>query len=440
MSGSLTIVGLGPGDPNMRTLGAQRAVDAAEQIILRTATHPGLDDLIADPRTQTCDDLYDASTSFENVYEGIVERVLAAARDRQVVFAVPGHPLFGERTVSLLLARTAAEDIPTTIIAAVSAFDAISVALAADAMADQVQVLDATVLDAWSRLEPFGGGLLDVSPLRPILVTQVYSRAMASSVKLSLSRIYPEDHCVHVVIAAGVSGEETIVDSALYELDRLAVDHLTSVWVPPLPALQATRTAATLHRLIGILRSPEGCPWDRDQSHESLQPAVIEEAYEVVDAIEEGDANHLAEELGDLLLQVALHAQIAEEAGAFTIEDVYDHVNRKLVRRHPHVFGDVAASTPQDVVRTWQGIKAAERRDKGVPEWEPHPLDLMPRSMPMLTRVARLLSTRNGDTQSKDSVDLGDRLFDAVAELIAAGLDPERELERVARMRVSATG
>src|SRR5215211_5465965 len=115
MQGSLTIVGLGPGDPSLLTAGAQQALDRAERIILRTAIHPGLDDLVADARTSTCDDLYDRLASFDDVYAAIVERVLGAARTQKLVFGVPGHPYFGERTVALLLARTADEAVPPSI-------------------------------------------------------------------------------------------------------------------------------------------------------------------------------------------------------------------------------------------------------------------------------------------------------------------------------------
>lgn len=439
MPGSLTIVGLGPGDPSLRTVGAQQALDRAERIILRTAIHPGLDDLVADRRTSTCDDLYDRLTSFDDVYAAIVERVLGAARQRSVVFAVPGHPYFGERTVALLLARTANEGVPTTIRSGVSAFDAVCAALGVDPLAEQVQILDAAALDAWQDREPFGGGLLAVEPGRPILVTQVYSTEMASSAKLALGRILPENHLVRIVTAAGVAGAESVTTCPLHQLDHERVDHLTSVWVPALPVLEASRSAATLHRVTGILRSPVGCPWDRKQSHESLRGAVIEEAHEVVDAIDEGDGDHLAEELGDLLLQVALHAQIAEEAGEFAIEDVYDHVNRKLVRRHPHVFGDADATTSEDVVTTWQGVKAQERQRKGEPDIERAPFDRLPRSMPVLTRVAEVMSTSVVTEPDRSSDHLGDRLLDAVEALVAAGLDPERELEQAFRRRSSAT-
>jgi tetrapyrrole methylase family protein / MazG family protein len=323
------------------------------------------------------------------------------------------------------------------ILSAVSAFDVTCAAIGVDPLADQVQLLDASALDEWFRCEPYGGALLDVVPSRPILITQVYSREMATAVKLSLGRIIPDAHLVQLISAAGVPEEETLHECPLHELDHQDVNHLTSVWVPPLPLLQATRSASTLHRLAAVLRSPEGCPWDRNQSHRSLRDAVIEEAHEVIDAIDEEDRDHLAEELGDLLLQVALHAQIAEESGEFAIEDVYDHVNRKLVRRHPHVFGEAAAATPEDVVRTWEGVKDEERRRKGEPELATDPFDGLPRSMPILTRIARL--KRNPDAPPSESADtFGDRLLRAVEELVEAGLDPEQELERAMRRRTVA--
>src|SRR5262245_44547589 len=180
MSGSLTIVGLGPGEPALRTIGAQRALDAAERVILRTAVHPGLDDLIQDHRISTCDDLYKFSASFDDVYADIVERVLDAARGHRVVYAVPGHPQFGERTVAALQSRCAEEGIQTRILAGVGALDAVSLALGIDLLAAEAQLLDAMSVDAWLHREPFAGGLLDVVPTRPVLVSQVYSAAMAS--------------------------------------------------------------------------------------------------------------------------------------------------------------------------------------------------------------------------------------------------------------------
>jgi MazG family protein len=117
--------------------------------------------------------------------------------------------------------------------------------------------------------------------------------------------------------------------------------------------------------LIARLRGPGGCPWDREQTHESLKPMTIEEAYEVLEAIDRADDEHLAGELGDLLLQVVFHAQIAAEAGRFTIRDVIERVAAKMVRRHPHVFGGARAETPGEVLRNWEAIKQAEQEARG---------------------------------------------------------------------------
>jgi tetrapyrrole methylase family protein/MazG family protein len=293
MTGSITVVGLGPGDPDLRTVGAVRALADAERIVLRTAVHPGIEDIAADPRAVACDDLYETGASFQAVYEAVVERVLAASANLRTVFAVPGHPRFGEHSVDLLVERAAAAGRPLRVIAGVSALDVVATTLGVDPLAVGAQLVDAAELDAWLAANPFGG-VLDLSPARPMLIGQVYSREMASAVKLSLSRIFPDDHNVSVVTAAGVSGSESKIGCPLHELDRLPVNHLTSVWVPAQDPLAATRSGATLHRLAAILRSPEGCPWDRKQTHETLRWAAIEEAYEVVDAIDENDGDHLA--------------------------------------------------------------------------------------------------------------------------------------------------
>ncbi len=128
----------------------------------------------------------------------------------------------------------------------------------------------------------------------------------------------------------------------------------------------AARFAAFVD-LIARLRAPGGCPWDREQTHETVKPMTIEEAYEVAEAIDERNDEHLRGELGDLLLQVVFHAQIAADEKRFTVADVIDAVSRKMIRRHPHVFADERASTPSEVLRNWEALKAAERAEKGHP-------------------------------------------------------------------------
>ncbi|GIW03595.1 MAG: MazG family protein [Thermomicrobiales bacterium] len=437
MAGHVTIVGLGPGDAAQRTIAVQQALDAATRIVLRTGIHPQIEDLLRDARVSTCDDLYAQSGSFDEVYERIAARVVELARGSDIVYAVPGHPLWGERTVQRILEACDEEGIRVTVLPGLSFLDMVATALQADPIRDEVQLLDGPALASWMSEEPFNGGLLDLSLIRPCLIAQVYSRAVASVVKLALMRVYPDDHEIAVINAAGVPDEQRIVRCPLHELDHQEVNHLTSVWVPPLTPLAASRSPATLHRLTGLLRSPDGCPWDRKQTHASLISAVIEEAYEVVDAIEEGDADHLAEELGDLLLQVALHAQIAEEAGTFTIEDVYDHVNRKLVRRHPHVFGTAVAETAEQVRATWHEIKAEERQQSGRLVREQDAFDRLPRSMPVLTRLSRVLSPRTAPpaTSDEERERIAEYLLGAVQAAIHAGLDPEQILEEAYRRR-----
>ena len=146
-------------------------------------------------------------------------------------------------------------------------------------------------------------------------------------------------------------------------------------------------------RLVDImarLRAPGGCPWDRAQSREDLKPYLVEETYEVLDAIEQGDPAMLQEELGDLLLQVIFHAEIAQEEGTFTIEDVCRAINEKLVRRHPHVFGEVKADTPEQVLKNWEAIKTEEKAEKAGPAEAQGVLSGVPKVLPALLKAYRL--------------------------------------------------
>jgi tetrapyrrole methylase family protein/MazG family protein len=424
----IIIVGLGPGAPEQRTVGAQRALDDADRIILRTGIHPGIEDLLADERVSTCDDLYETAGGFDVLYVAIAQRVVASARPCEtVVFAVPGHPRVGERVVPLIAAQARAAGIALDVFDGISFVDAALNAAEIDPLTEGLQVADAGYLAATLDSEPYAGGLLGVDPTRPLLVGQLYNPALAVAVKLALARVYPDNHHVTLVRAAGVRQDGRLLDVALHDLDRQAVDHLTSLYVPPLSPLEAVRSPDTLTRIVARLRAPEGCPWDRKQSHGTLRDAILDEAYETVDAIDAGDASSLAEELGDLLLLVMMHAQIAEEAGAFAIEDVYEAINRKLIRRHPHVFGTATAETPDAVVATWEGVKAAERAAKGTAT-NRNRLDQLPRAMPATRKAVQVLAPRT-TLQAPSSADAGDHLLAAIAQLVELGVDPERALE-----------
>nr|WP_233539293.1 nucleoside triphosphate pyrophosphohydrolase [Olsenella sp. AM39-30AC] len=147
-----------------------------------------------------------------------------------------------------------------------------------------------------------------------------------------------------------------------------------------------------LMRTVWRLRQEDGCPWDREQTHESLVRYMVEEAYEAAEALRADDASHMAEELGDVLYQVVLNSQVAAEEGAFTIDDVCRAIDEKLVRRHPHVFGGVDAETPEDVARIWDNVKRRERETAGASAREPEVglLDSVPRAMPALMQCQKI--------------------------------------------------
>ena len=183
------------------------------------------------------------------------------------------------------------------------------------------------------------------------------------------------------------------------------------------------------------LRSPGGCPWDAAQTHESLTRYLLEEAYEVIEAIETGDLALLREELGDLLLQVLFHARIAQEgADGFTIEDVAGDLVEKLVRRHPHVFGDVEAGSAQELNEAWERHKIAEKSRMSA-------IDGVPLAQPALALAAKLMSrTKRAGLELAPSSgnEIGERLFAVVSDAVAAGVDPEAALRETSRAYAAA--
>jgi tetrapyrrole methylase family protein/MazG family protein len=432
----IVIVGLGPGDPDLRTIGTQRLLDAADRIVLRTRIHPGASDLAQDPRASSCDDLYEGAEGFDPLYSAIADRVIEDAREGGLtVFAVPGHPRYGERTVPLIETKARQAGIPTEVLDAVSFVDAAINAVSVDPLAGDLQIADAERLASTVDAEPYAAGLLGIDPSRPLLVAQVYNAELAAAVKIALSRLYPDEHEIIVLRGVGTGSQERRQSIPLHQLDRRTVDHLTSLWVPALTSLQAVRSPETLARVVARLRAPGGCPWDREQTHESLRDAVLAEAYEAVDAIDTGDHEELAEELGDVLLLVMMHAQLAEEEGAFRIEDVYQGITEKLIRRHPHVFGAVSAETPEAVIATWEGVKATERAAAGKAKREKSAFERLPRSMPATRKTVELLAPRAVLSASAETA-AGDELLGAVTNLIEKGLDPERALETSLRRHI----
>jgi len=394
----ITVVGLGPagtdhlGDATATLLAAQRA-----RVYLRTARHPAAARFEG---ARAFDDLYQSAATFDEVYAGIVEALVAAAREaepEQVVYAVPGSPLVAERSVELLRADDRVE---VTLLPALSFLDLAWTALGIDPLAAGVRLVDASVF-----------GPVVAGEQGPFLVAQCWSRQALSDIKLSMPDDVGSALPRPVILHHLGLDDEVVATVDWWDLDRtVEPDHLTSVYVParPVPARSAGAEVAQLAALMDTLR--ERCPWDRAQTHATLMPHLVEECYEVLDALSgldgpdtaHGAAAHLQEELGDLLFQIVFHARLAAEEGQFDLADVARGVHDKLVHRHPHVFGDVEADSAGQVVSNWETIKKTEKGRNSVTEGIPAALPALMLTS-KLARKARSVGLEPGATSGEQT-------------------------------------
>ncbi len=382
----ITILGLGPGDGNLLTLQARQWLEQIDEIYVRTRQHPTLETFPAGMQVHSFDSFYEEHASFEEVYESIIERVLElGSRPQGVTYGVPGHPFVAEATSPEIIRRAKENGIPVRVIEGLSFLEPVFTALELDPF-PFMTLMDA--LELGQRLQP------KFPPSSPLLITQIYSRMIASEVKMALTNTYPDEMMVRLVHDAGTAACQ-VQTLPLYEIDRQnEIGLRTVLYIPPLPA---DTSFEDFQEVIARLRAPDGCPWDREQTHLSLRRYLIEETYELLDALDHEDPQKTSEELGDLLLQVVLHAQIGVEEGEYSINDVLAGINRKLVRRHPHVFGDAKVSDSEGVVVAWEKIKAQERKAKSETNSTVGLLSGIPAALPGLnqaqevqTRAARV--------------------------------------------------
>jgi tetrapyrrole methylase family protein/MazG family protein len=480
----ITVAGLGPGAPDCITLGTWEALKSSPRVFLRTGIHPVVGWLRQEGISfSTFDYIYEEETDFQKIYHRIAEEVLGEAEKGEILYAVPGHPLVAEESVRLIIKMAEKKGVKIELLPAVSFLDSLFLALRVDP-GTCMQIIDGLRLDQNLPL-----------PGRAAVITQVYSRLVAADIKISLLEIYPPEHLVTVVRGAGIPGEERIETISLYELDRLAwLDHLTSLYVPEMKGMEEgdfgtgpadscdfnaseageaeviqvyEETSDTpgdsadracrfpLDPLVDILarlRGEDGCPWDREQDHRSLRPYLLEESHEVLEAIGEGAAYHICEELGDLLLQIVFHAQIAAENQSFDMNNVVAGISEKMIRRHPHVFGSVSVKDSSEVIINWEKIKAEERAG----EITRSLLAGVSPSLPALMRAAKLQEKAAGggfdwpdyrgalektreETDELEAVitagnpaeienELGDLLFSIVNLARLLGVEPETAL------------
>lgn len=438
---AITVVGLGPASLDRVDARTLEILRSAPVVIQRTARHPAAIELASLRDVITCDDLYDENADFDGVYLGIVDRVLAAAQNGDVVYAVPGSPSVGERTVPLLvtLGREAGHDVDVW--SASSFLEDVFVAVGLDPITDGAQIVDARDLP-------------DPLPFHlPMIITQVDSMLRASDLAVALGRTLPDD--IDVVVLDRLGDSDGIVKTmSVASLARYPAGPRTSVFVPAVDVGVLGLIATNR-----ILRSR--CPWDREQTHHTLLTHLVEEAYEAADALgslpvgaPEGDPDfgayaEVEDELGDLLLQVIFHATLAAEAGAFDIDEVAEINRRKLVRRHPHVFGDVEVEGAAGVLANWERIKQDEKARSSLMDDIPTGMPGIARAMKVQKRAASVkfdwtdtsdvfavlrseideLQEAEGDLGAVTD-ELGDVLFSAINLARHLNVDPETALRR----------
>lgn len=439
----IVVTGLGPGDLD-RLPGEVRTIleDRSVQVILRTIQHPASEQLAAIRPVITCDDLYDSLETFDEIYEAIAARVVSS--DGPVVYAVPGSPLIAERSVVRIRELAAAADRPIEVKPTASFLDDMFAMLEIDPAERGFQVLDGRDLP-----EPMQYHITTI-------VFHVDVPLVLANVLDTLGRVLPPDMETHVVIGAG-SRDASHHVYPLSEVPAEVAGLRTSLFFEPPPvgyvgAVQAMR------------RLREECPWDREQTHDSLVKYLIEETYELVDAIRHltpgaptttdldyGAYAEVEDELGDVLLQVIFHANLASEVAAFDIEDVAERLRQKLVRRHPHVFGDVEVEDSDEVVRNWSKIKESERGSASTLDGVPPGLPALQRATklqvkakqvgfdwqsvePVLEKVEEELAELREDLDNRDraSEELGDLLFAVTNVARHLGIDSEQALGRSA--------
>jgi tetrapyrrole methylase family protein/MazG family protein len=448
VSARIVVVGLGPAGTDLMLPAARTALERIAVRYARTGRHPAAVELdAAGVAMTTFDDRYESEPDLDAVYAGIVDALIDAAFTHgEIAYAVPGSPTVAEHTVARLHERAEDAAIEVVVIPGLSFADL-----------------------AWARLglDSFRGGhVVDARSIAasaaglsgPMLIAQCDNSFVLSEVKLVLLDALPPETPVTVLSRLGLA-DERVTRVALADLDRDVVpDHLTSLFVDT-GGIAVAGEVAALVALTERLRGPGGCPWDAEQTHHSLARHLLEEAYEVIEAIDAlpadapggaepipaGAYDALEDELGDLLFQVVIHSVLAREAGAFTIADVARGIHEKLVRRHPHVFGTVSVEGSGDVVRNWEQIKQEEKGTgslvAGITTGLPALL-LIPKLFrkansiglePSADAVGRAAAALDAIDAGSGEVALGELLAAVVAIAWDQGVDPEAALREWAR-------
>jgi tetrapyrrole methylase family protein/MazG family protein len=346
----LNIIGVGTKKIDDISLKGYRMIKNNGFKYLRTDRHPFIHYLEEEKiKFKTFDSYFEEKKNLNEVYKSIIEEIKNKLIDENTVnYFVPGSPYYGD-VVTEYFINNEIEDLEVEIVDSISFW----------------QKSLSLISGNKEKTKTISGeeyNFYDIDINSNLLFAQIYSKDIAERIKLDLGEIYGDEYKVDIIDVIS----ENIMKTPVFQLDKLKkYSFSTYIFVESIE--KSTKELYNVNNLLEImemLRGPDGCPWDRKQTHESIRDCLIEEAYEVVDAIDNKDYDNFIEELGDLLLQVVFHAQIAKEEGYFNVYDVYTGICKKLYNRHPHVFGQVSAENEEEALESWESVKGKEKTFK----------------------------------------------------------------------------
>lgn len=365
----LTIVPLST--PGSISAAAQTAVLNTCRLFLQTDAHPSAEWIKSAGIAYTSmDDLYGECFDFDELNCAIAERLMCGD---DAVYAVPGR---GPGQAQLQAIRSAADKAGIQLRLLPGTGYSEAACAAAGFVYSSMTICAAN--DLPTRIDPF----------TPLCIEEIDTAMRAGEVKLTLGEYYPDEYSVYFC-RINEYGTYSVSSIPLYELDRQSGYFAATCCIIPPAASQEYLSRGDTDGLMYILRrlrAPGGCPWDAEQTHDSIRSNLIEEAYEVIDAIDRRDADALCEELGDLLLQIGLHTVMEEETATFTMRDVTTGIINKMIYRHPHVFGSVKADTPDQVLYNWENLKKKEKHHDSYTAI----MEAIPKGFPALMRAAKV--------------------------------------------------
>ena len=376
MNPTIIIVNIANGDPDLLNIKTVRILQECGHLILRTAAHPLVQWLDQNSISySSLDDLYDTAEDFDQLLSLISERLWKLARKKEIVYAV-SDSITDASVKALFHSKPSGGKIcviPGTGISDVFCSASLPLLSGSD-----LRIVSAT---------DFLSG--EYNPSSSVLITELDNPILAGQVKLFLADKLGDEHEVFLLLK-----DKGPVSIPLYQLDRqTGIDHRSAILIPGSGFLERNRFSfSDLEALMKKLRSPDGCPWDRIQTHESLRPYIIEEAWECIACIDQQDPDHLCEELGDLLFQVVFHSSIGSSFGEFSLNDVISSICSKMIHRHPHVFGSCDLKDPETVRAVWEKLKQEETGNRSVSS----SLDDVSSGLPSLKYASKTIKKLNG--------------------------------------------